>query len=182
MDEVWKTIADYPEYEVSNQGRIRSKDRVFYDGLGRKYNKKGQLIKIEKQIGKRDGYTQLMVGIWSGKKMHRLIVARLVAKAFIPNPYNLPQVNHIDENSENNRVENLEWCSAGYNMNYRSSPKRRAQSKSREVKVCDIFGNLIKVCNSAVEASIEFSVSRSSISQCCNGIKKSAKGYIFNFN
>ena len=182
MGEVWKNIEDYPEYEVSNQGRVRSKDRVFYDSLGRKYNKKGQLIKIEKQIGKKDGYTQLMVGVWSRKKMHRLIVARLVAKAFIPNPHNLPQVNHIDENSENNRVENLEWCSANYNMNYGNSLKRRAQSRSRAIKVCDIFGNLIKVCNSAVEASIEFDVSRASISQCCNGAKKSAKGYTFNFN
>ena len=182
MTEIWKTIEDYPEYEVSNQGRVRSKDRVFYDSLGRKYNKKGQLIKIEKQVGKKDGYAQLMVCIWSKKKMHRLIVARLVAKAFIPNPYKFPQVNHIDENSENNKAENLEWCSAAYNATYGDKLKRQAKSRSRAVRVYDIYGEFIKLCSSAIDASNEFNVSRASISECCNGNKKSAKGYVFKFN
>lgn len=68
MEEIWKTIEEYPDYEVSNKGRVRSKDRIFYDSLGRKIHKKGQLIKIEKQIGKKDGYTQLMVSVYLNKK------------------------------------------------------------------------------------------------------------------
>ena len=182
MDETWRIIEDYPEYEISDKGRVRSVDRVFYDSLGRKYHKTGQLIKVENQIGKKDGYSQLMVSIWSKKKMHRLIVARLVAKAFIPNPNNLPQVNHIDEDSTNNAVENLEWCTAAYNGSYRGIQKRRATSRSRSILVYDIHGELITRCDSAVEASIKFNVSRSSISQCCNGIIEQAKGYKFKFN
>lgn len=182
MDEVWRIMEDYPEYEVSNKGRVRSIDRVFYDSLGRKCRKTGQLIKIENQVGKKDGYSQLMVSIWSKKKMHRLIVARLVAKAFIPNPNNLPQVNHIDGDSTNNTVENLEWCTAAYNGSYGDIQKRRAKSRSRSILVYDVYGEFIARCNSAVEASVKFNVSRSSISQCCNGIIKQAKGYIFKFN
>lgn len=182
MEEIWKTIEEYPDYEVSNKGRVRSKDRIFYDSLGRKIHKKGQLIKIEKQIGKKDGYTQLMVSVYLNKKIHRVIVARLVAKTFIPNPDNLPQVNHIDEDSTNNNVENLEWCSAAYNVTYGDIIERRSKTRSRPVNVYDINGNFIKLCNSAVEASKCFNVSRSSISNCCNGIKKLVKGYVFKFN
>ena len=79
--EIWKIIDDYPEYEVSTYGNIRSIDRIFIDSIGRKYYKKGQLLKLKHQT--KDGYTQIMVSLWSNKKYHRLLVHRLVAKAFI---------------------------------------------------------------------------------------------------
>ena len=78
--EIWKIIDDYPEYEVSTYGNIRSIDRIFIDSIGRKYYKKGQLLKLKHQTDK-DGYTQIMVSLWSNKKYHRLLVHRLVAKS-----------------------------------------------------------------------------------------------------
>lgn len=179
--EIWKTILDYPEYEVSNYGNIRSIDRKFVDSWGRTYHKKGQLIKLEIQITK-TGYKQIMVHISSNKKSYRLIVARLVAKAFIPNPNNLPQVNHIDENSLNNRVDNLEWCTCVYNINYGDNIKRRSTTKKRKIDVFDINGNFIETMPSGKETSEKYRVSRGSVSSVCNGYRHSVKGMIFKFH
>ena len=66
-----------------------------------------------------DGRGYLFVHLTNGKgKLKNEKIHRLVAKAFIPNPDNLPEVNHIDENKYNNCVDNLEWCSVKYNRNY----------------------------------------------------------------
>lgn len=177
--EVWRTIQDYDEYEVSSFGRVRSKDRTYVDSWGRTYHKQGQLIKQEIQISK-TGYSQVMVGISSKNKMHRLIVARLVAKTFIPNPENLPQVNHIDENSLNNNVDNLEWCTAKYNSNYGTAIKRRSAAKRRKLNVFNSEHTLIDTVSSGVEASKKYNVSRSSISISCHSHTK-VRGYYFEF-
>lgn len=181
MNEVWKTITDYPEYEVSNLGNIRSVDREFYDNLGRHYFKKGQMIKLEHQNNE-DGYIQIMVHIWSGKKEYRLIVARLVATAFIPNPHNYSQVNHKDENSLNNNIDNLEWCTCKYNINYKDLVARRSKKKRRSIDVYDKQGEFLETLSSGVEASRKYNVSRGMISQCCNQQINSAKGFYFKFH
>ncbi len=182
MTETWKTIEEYPEYEVSNYGNVRSIDRFFIDSLGRKYYKKGKILKLKIQKDNKYPYQQVMVCIWSNKKMHRLIVARLVAKAFIPNPQNLPQVNHIDENSLNNRSDNLEWCTCKYNVNYGNSIKKRSKNKCRSIDVYDSELNFIETLSSAIEVSKKYNISRSMISQCCNGYFKFAKGYHLEFH
>lgn len=64
----------------------------------------------------KDGY--LILGLYRNGKSKTVRVHRLVAKAFIENPYNLPEINHIDENKTNNHVENLEWCTTAYNLTY----------------------------------------------------------------
>ena len=92
--EIWKDIEGYEGfYQVSNKGRVKSF-----------CNKKIILLKIYKDRG---GYNKAALCLGDRKK-HSL-VHRLVAKAFIPNPKNLPEFNHIDGNKENNCVENLEW-------------------------------------------------------------------------
>ena len=104
--EQWKKIKDY-DYEVSTLGRVRNITN-------------GKILK-PKTCGR--GY--LGVDLWKNKKPYRYYVHRLVAEAFIPNPGNLPQVNHKSEVKTENFVENLEWCDGKYNMTYGTGQQRR---------------------------------------------------------
>lgn len=110
MIEEWRPIYGYEGlYEVSSYGRVRSLDRYEVNNLGYKRLLKGKILSpgIRK-----DGYFVVSLR----NKMFR--VHRLVAQAFIPNPDELPQVNHKDEDKSNNNVDNLEWCDSKYNNNY----------------------------------------------------------------
>ena len=110
-NESWKVISEFPIYSVSNIGRIRN-------------DKTGYIL----QGGyDRDGYRQVTIS-YNGKQYNRRI-CRLVAIAFIPNPQNLPLVNHKDEDKANDRVENLEWCTVAYNNSY----GKRTQSTRKKV-------------------------------------------------
>lgn len=122
--EVWKDIEGYEGlYQVSNMGRVKS--------LGAT-NRVGWHLreKILKQTIEPKGY--LKVGLRKNNKIQTVRVHRLVANAFLPNPFNLPQVNHKDENKTNNHVENLEWCTNKYNNNYGSKPKKSAEAAKRK--------------------------------------------------
>ena len=118
--EEWKSIPGYEGlYEVSSYGRVKSLERY-------KSNNGGiQLIKekILKPHNTKKGYLTVQ---FSNKifKVHRL-----VAEAFIPNPDNLPMVNHKDEDKTNNNVDNLEWCTAKYNSNYGTAIERMINTK-----------------------------------------------------
>lgn len=115
MQEIWKPIVGWEGlYEVSNLGNIRSLDKYVNSGIKNniKVLRKGQLLKIRINQG------YLEVTLTHNNKRKYCKVHRLVAQTFIPNPDNLPQINHKDENPLNNNVENLEWCTAKYNCNY----------------------------------------------------------------
>lgn len=110
MEEVWKDIEGYNGiYMVSNLGRVKSLPRSC-PGL----NASKEIIL--KQSEDKDGY--LLVGLHKNGKSKTVRVSRIVAKAFIPNPNEYPEVNHKDENNQNNRVDNLEWCTTQYNLTY----------------------------------------------------------------
>ena len=109
MEEIWKEIDGYPNYMVSSKGRVKSLER--YDKLGRLVKEK-----ILKQGADGGGYKILM--LYNDGKHKNFHSHRLVAQAFLDNPYNLPEVNHKDENKQNNCVENLEYCDKKYNNNY----------------------------------------------------------------
>lgn len=138
-----------------------------------------------------NGYMQVHLSIDGVMKSHK--IHRLVAKTFIPNPYNLPQVNHKDEDKTNNCVENLEWCTQSYNMNYNDGQKRRASSRdyeeiskkrsevqSKEVTQYDFDGRIVAIWRNAYVAE-EHGYNRTMINQCCLGNKKSHKGYVWKY-
>lgn len=121
MEEIWKEIEGYEgEYEVSNLGNVRSLN----------YRRSGKL-KLLKQYTDKKGYEYVRLSKNGKGKIYK--VHRLVAMAFIPNPDNLPIVNHIDECKNNNMVSNLEWCTVAYNNTY-GTARKRASEKMRGEK------------------------------------------------
>ncbi len=117
--EEWKSIPGYEGlYEVSSYGRVKSLERC--DRFNHKIVSK--LLKPGKD---KNGY--FMVCLYKNKTHKFYLIHRLVAQSFIPNPDDLPQVNHKDEDKTNNRVDNLEWCTQQYNLNYNGVLKRRSQ-------------------------------------------------------
>ena len=110
MDEEWRDISGFNgNYQISNFGRVKSKERVVSNSV-RTYVKEEQILRTQTM---KSGY-KCVVLREAGKK-RLLKIHRLVATAFISNPDNLPCVNHIDGNKTNNFVGNLEWCTVEYN-------------------------------------------------------------------
>lgn len=121
MEEIWKDIKGYEGYyQVSNLGRIRSLDR-YIATVGNPSGQRlirGKILRPSKRVmsNGKDGYYSVTLykrGVDTLFNVHRL-----VAETFIPNPNNLPCVNHKDENKHNNMADNLEWCTIGYNNKY----------------------------------------------------------------
>jgi hypothetical protein len=115
--EEWRDVVGWEGlYEVSSEGRVRSVDRYVPSRPGRFQNIKGKTLNC---FPRRGAYREVnLSAVFAGRKRCAVKVHRLVAKAFIPNPDELPYVNHKDADTTNNRVCNLEWCSAKYNVNY----------------------------------------------------------------
>ena len=174
--EEWRDIRD--RYQVSNYGRIRNSTT-------------GRILKPR-------GTKYLQVALYKDGVAKNYKVHYLVAKAFIPNPDNLPQVNHKDENKTNNFVwvnpdgsidpdkSNLEWCEAEYNANYGTRNKRISETMtngklSKPVLQFSLSGEFIKEYPSVMEAYRQTGTYDSSISQCCNGKRQSAGGYIWQY-
>lgn len=121
MIEEWRKIVGYEGlYEVSSLGRVRSLDRYVKTCYEAYKLQKGKILNPGKNT---NGYLQVV--LHCNGKYKKCLVHRLVSQAFLPNPDNLPEVNHKDEDKTNNRVENLEWCTAKYNLSYGTRNIRR---------------------------------------------------------
>ena len=121
-DEIWKTITEFPLYEVSTFGRVRTK-KTGYTRIG--HNNGG-------------GYLQLL--FCPGKKQRT--VHRLVAKSFIPNPHNKPEIDHIDGNKQNNHVSNLRWSTSAENHHNPITMKRYLEAKNRAPRIPNVNPNI----------------------------------------
>ena len=120
---MWKTIENKPNYDVNELGQVRNR-------------KSGRVLKISTR---KDGYQQVMLG----RKTIPEYIHRLVATAFIPNPENLPQVDHINGNKADNRIENLRWVDASGNS-FASGYENRVKNLQREVKATNtVTGEII---------------------------------------
>lgn len=176
--EVWKAVVGWEGlYEVSNLGHVRSLSRTYLNKAKRPQTVKGRERAIYK--GKR-GYCNVSL-YEKGRKSERKSIHRLVATAFIPNPNNLPFINHKDENPSNNNVENLEWCTAKYNNNYGTAIQRRVEKNIKGVSVFDIKGNHIGDFRSIKDAAIYTKVDNSGIAKCCKKKISCAGGYLFRY-
>ena len=159
MIEEMKDIVGYEgKYAITRDGRVWSYKR-------KKFLKPG-LVR---------GYYQVV--LCKDRKRKRYYIHRLVAQTFIPNPDNLSQVNHKDENKQNNCVENLEWCDAKYNINYGTRTERVAKKKSIPV-YCEELNRTFK---SQVEAARELGLKQYNIVKCCKGRYKTTGGFHFRY-
>ncbi len=121
MEEVWKDIKGYEGlYQISNTGKVKSLKRIM------KSRKCEEIIKKPSKLPK--GY--LKVSLCKEGKIKYYSIHRLVAEAFIPNPNNLPCVNHKDCNPQNNEVSNLEWISYKENNSYKNHNLKRSISSA----------------------------------------------------
>ena len=180
MVEKWVNIENHPSYFISNFGRV--------------FSKKSNKV-MKNRVVSKNGYQQITLD------NSQLLVHRLVAQAFIPNPNNLPCVNHKDENPGNNDFRNLEWCTYKYNSNYGTNPIRHSKKmldrynndpdwkydcikrlaeiqkkKRKSVVQLDKFNNYLKTYESsyATEKDGHLSVH---VCDCANGKRKTHHGY-----
>lgn len=185
-DEIWKDVVGYEGlYLVSNQGRVVSLQRKVNVGNGGWRILPPTLLKP--YISKVGNYIRYCVSLWNKNCISKKKLHRLVAEAFIPNPNKYLEIDHIDTDTSNNCIENLRWCDRKTNAN-----NSITLSKSREVRLGKpipklqkpivqlLNGSLINVFPS-IKSTTQLGFNKSTISQCCNNVRSSHKGYQWMF-
>lgn len=191
MEEIWKDIKDYEgKYQVSNLGRVRSLDRKVGN-----HPRKGKVLK---PCVNRNGY--LSVNLYS-KNTNRKVksVHRLVAQSFIPNIEGKLEVNHIDGNKQNNKIDNLEWCTMSENKihAYKTRLRQKIRLFGKENGMYQRRGkdspcsktviqynkemNKIAEYGSTCEAERKTGICSTNIAKCCRAKAKTAGGYIWKY-
>ena len=160
---MWATVERCPRIEVNERGEVRYKDT-------------GKLASTSVAA---TGYIQ--VGIWYNGKPQTFNVHRLVAEAFIPNPENLPHVNHKDENRANCSVDNLEWCTVKYNCNYGNHIEKLRQHGCKPVVATDKKTGKEITFRSLEEAGRALKCQANCIRRCLKGKRATAQGYYWRY-
>ena len=191
MKEEWKAVKGYEGlYEVSNLGNVRSLDHVWEgvrNGVTILIPRKGKVLKLQQR---QHGYLCVQLHGRGGHKTRgfkTMSVHRLVAEAFIPNPLGLPEVNHLDEDKTNNRVDNLEWCTHKENSVYGSRPARIGAKhingvKSRAVSQFTLDGDFVATYPSLAEAQRQTGFNKANIHNAINGRYFQAYGYKWEYS
>lgn len=162
----WKTIKDFPDYRISDDGQVKSL----------KHGKEKNIAIV--QCSKSDKH--LKVTLWKDNKMYNRSIHRLLAEAFIPNPENKPYVRHLNDIPSDNRLENLAWGTEKENVEDAKRNGKRINCGVKQRKpIVAIKGNDVKVFESRHEASRELNIQLPHISSCANGNRKTAGGYEF---
>lgn len=179
--EEWRDIPNYSfRYMVSCYGRVKRKPRVmtYENGFVHYYKEK-----ILKTLIIKEYYNVSIVPDGDKKKTKQTRVHRLVASAFLPNPDNLPEVNHKDENKLNNCVDNLEWCSTAYNLCYGTRLDRIRYAHHYLNGICtpitlyDREGNAVEEFLGMVDFCKKYDVDATIVINCCSGKIASANGF-----
>jgi hypothetical protein len=171
--EKWKAVVGYEGlYEVSDEGNVRSVDRV----VGTRHLK-GRSMKLKK-----DKYGYLTVGLCMNGRHKYLKIHRLVALAHIPNENDKPHVNHLDEIKHHNHVDNLSWCTPKENANHGTGIARHSEARknhkamSKPVEQLTLDGELVASYPSMSEA-VRSGFDLSRIWCCCNGQRNKHKNF-----
>lgn len=171
--EVWKEIYGFPHYEVSNLGRVRSKDRYILRH-GTKSLFKGKVLEGGTDS---DGYRIVLLYYSAGGGRNTEKVHRLVMKTFCPITLNL-QVNHIDGNKQNNNLDNLEWSTAQENIEHAQKLGLRVSRKVAKLDLKTLERLEVFETTYAVKKA---GFSSGHVSECCRGKRKSHKGFKWEF-
>lgn len=179
MEEIWKDIEGFEGYLVSNLGRVKSLSRESYWNYKRTRTIRERLLALHPD---KKGY--LMAWLYKEGKKHTRKVHRLVANAFLPNIENKPQIDHINTNKQDNRVENLRWCTGQENSNNPITARHNGEGHYEEKGKCNkrviqltIDGTPIKDCICINKVERELGISHSHIIGCCKGYRNMAGGY-----
>jgi hypothetical protein len=177
--EIWKDVVGYEGlYQVSNLGRLKSPPKKGHKGC------------IMKPSIKKDGYVRIQLIKCS--KYKTLYVHRIVAEAFLQHDSERNEVNHIDGNKSNNKLENLEWVTSKQNIEHSIKTGLRKSSgmkgrfgklspKSKSILQLSACGKVIRKWDSISDAARELRCSPQSICSVLSGRKKSCKGYLWEY-
>lgn len=153
-DEVWKTVPNFPNYQVSNYGHVRNQKQII------------------KAFPNNHGY--LKVNFWKNHKPTTKTVHKQVALLFVENPNNYPEVNHKDGNKLNNRSDNLEWCTRSHNNAHalrsglRKNPNPKALTKEQEKEARELYENGV----TSEELAEKYKVNPRTIRKYVKGVHK----------